>query len=196
MIRSLLAGLFCICVTTAAYSQDVTSKDFFVNGEVLFNDSIPVYVMPEIEILGKYSSKYKRKIRQYDKLVVKVKRVWPFAVLLEERLDYLDKKLASMTSESQRKAFIKQEEKLLFIQFEKEIRKLTISEGLILIKLIDRQTGNTSFELIKELRGSITAYFWQSIARVFGNDLKSKYDPVNEDRMIEDIVRRIKEGEI
>ena len=79
-------------------------------------------------------------------------------------------------------------------RFEKEVRKLTVSQGIILVKLIDRETGRTSYQVIKELKGNVTAFFWQGIARIFGNNLKTEYDPEGEDRVIEDIVLGIEAG--
>ena len=79
-------------------------------------------------------------------------------------------------------------------EFEKEVKKLTISQGIILVKLIDRETGRTSYQVIKELKGGFTAFFWQGLARIFGNNLKAEYDPVDKDRVIEDIVMGIEAG--
>ena len=75
-------------------------------------------------------------------------------------------------------------------EFEAEVRELTISRGKVLIKLIDRETGQTSYDLVKQLRGGFQAFIWQGVARLFGNDLKDDYDPDVEDRTIEVIVQR------
>jgi hypothetical protein len=74
------------------------------------------------------------------------------------------------------------------------LRKLTFTQGRILIKLIDRETGHTTYEIVKELKGSLSAFFWQSVARIFGSNLKMEYDAKGDDRMIEDIVIRIENG--
>ena len=79
-------------------------------------------------------------------------------------------------------------------QFEKQVRKLTITQGIILVKLIDRETGRSSYQVIRELKGNITAFFWQGIARIFGNNLKAEYDPGGADKVIEDIVKGIEAG--
>ena len=76
------------------------------------------------------------------------------------------------------------------------MKKLTVNQGRILLKLIDRETGNTSYELVKELRGTISAVFWQTIARLFGSDLRAQYDPKGEDKLIERVVRMIETGQI
>ena len=92
--------------------------------------------------------------------------------------------------------YIKTIEKQLMDEFGKELKKLTITQGRILLKLIDRETGNTSYELLKELRGTVSAVFWQTIARLFGSDLKSQYDPQDDDFLVERVVRLIETGQI
>ena len=85
-------------------------------------------------------------------------------------------------------------EKEMLRKYSKELKKLSISEGAILIKLIDRETNKTSYELIEEFKGSVPAFFWQGIARLFGNNLKTHYNPDGEDKEIEKIVRNIERG--
>lgn len=79
-------------------------------------------------------------------------------------------------------------------EFEKEVKHLTVTQGIILVKLIDRETGRTSYQVIRELKGRFTAFLWQGIARIFGNNLKAEYDPDDKDRIIEDIVQGIEAG--
>jgi hypothetical protein len=86
------------------------------------------------------------------------------------------------------------DDKELKERFEDKLKKVSFSEGIILIKLIDRETGDTSFELIRDLKGSVSAYMWQGVARIFGSNLKLDYDPEGDDELIEDIVLRIERG--
>jgi pyruvate dehydrogenase complex dehydrogenase (E1) component len=81
-------------------------------------------------------------------------------------------------------------------EFEDDLTKLTITQGRLLIKLIDRETGNTSFDLVKELRGSFSAFFWQAIARLFGSNLKSTFDKDGEDKLIDQILVLIDNGQL
>ena len=101
-----------------------------------------------------------------------------------------------MTSEKEKKKFIKEQEKIMKEQFEKDLKNLTYTQGKILIKLIDRETGHTSYTLVKELRGSLQAFFWQGIAKIFSANLKSEYDPDGADKMIEKVVQSIEKGEL
>ena len=90
---------------------------------------------------------------------------------------------------------MEESEEVLKAEFKGEITSMTVSQGKVLVKLIDRETGQTSYELIKELRSGFTAFMWNSIAILFGNNLKAEYDPV-EDADIEQIVQMIERGEI
>ncbi len=160
-------------------------------------DSMPIYALEEIAIYKKPSYTKKRHIRKYNRLAKKVKKVYPYSKILEARLAELEKELDQAESEWERKKLIKETEKELFAEFEEVIWKMTISEGRILVKLIDRQTGNSSYEIIREMRGAFQAFFWQSIALLFRNDLKEQYDADQnlEDKMIEEIVMRIERNE-
>ena len=91
---------------------------------------------------------------------------------------------------------MKQAEKELWDRYGTELKKMTMTQGLILIKLIDRETGSTSFDLVQELRGNFTAFIFQGIARIFRLNLKSSYNDAGEDQRIEDIVLLIEQGDI
>lgn len=134
--------------------------------------------------------------KRYFKLERKVLKVYPYALAAGELMNKYEAKLNELETERARKKYLKIAEEDLKKEFEGQIREMTISEGMILIKLIDRQTGDTSYELIKELRGSFSAFLWQSVARIFGNNLKDEYDPSTDDRMIEDIIQRIESGDL
>ena len=90
-----------------------------------------------------------------------------------------------------KKALVNKTEKEIKARFEGELKNLTINQGRILIKLIDRQTGNTSYVVLEELKGNLSAFFWQSLARLFGHNLKAHYDPNGEDAEIEKIIKTI-----
>jgi hypothetical protein len=112
------------------------------------------------------------------------------------KLREYDAELKKLKTDHQRRKFMKKVEDELREEFEGELRELTVRQGIILIKLIDRETGDTSYELVKQFRGAFSAFFWQSIARLFGHNLKLKYDPDGEDKMIEEIVLLIENGQI
>lgn len=191
-----LSVLFLLMAALPASAQNVQDKDFFIHGDILYADSIPSKVLEEVIIEGKYTWKQRRQIRRYDKLMRKVLKVYPYARIANDRITKIEESMTLFQTERERKKYVAMQEERLRKEFEKELVKLTFSEGRILIKLIDRETGNTSYELIKQLRGNLSAFFWQSIARLFGSDLKDEYDPDNEDVMIENIIVRIESGEL
>jgi hypothetical protein len=116
--------------------------------------------------------------------------------MVRRRLEKVNEDMKKITTEKERKEYIKTVEKDVFAEYEGDMRQMTITQGRLLIKLIDRETQNTSYELIKVYRGRISAAFWQGIARIFGTNLKDQYDPYGEDALIELIIREIDAGRL
>jgi len=96
--------------------------------------------------------------------------------------------LSLIKTKREREKYVDQAEKEIREEFEKQLMKLTVSQGKMLIKLIDRETGKTSYELVKELKGSFSAGFWQAVARVFGSNLKTEFDADGEDKILDELV--------
>ena len=111
-------------------------------------------------------------------------------------MDDLEKDLEDIPTDRLKRQYIRHREKQLRKQYGKEIKKLTISQGLLLIKLIDRETGDTSYQILKELKGGLLAGTFQGLARLFGHDLKSKYDPDGEDKEIELLIKKYENGQL
>lgn len=126
--------------------------------------------------------------RRYSRLERRVIKVWPYAAFAGLAMDSLERELATITSPKDRKALIQHKEDALKAQFEGELRRLTVREGVILIRLIDRQANRTTFGVVQELKGRLSAFMWQGLARLFGHDLKSEYDPQGDDAAIEHII--------
>lgn len=126
--------------------------------------------------------------RRYSRLEKRVIKVWPYAEYAGLAMDSLETELAAVASERGRKAIIEAREEALKARFEGELRKLTIREGVILIRLIDRQANRTTYGVVQELKGRLSAFMWQGLARLFGHDLKSEYDPEGDDAAIEHII--------
>jgi hypothetical protein len=104
--------------------------------------------------------------------------------------------MSNIKSDKERKDYMKKVEKDVFADYEGDIREMTITQGRLLIKLIDRETQNTSYTLIKDYRGKLAAAFWQGIARIFGTNLKEEYDPTGDDILIESIILEIDAGRL
>jgi len=176
-------------------AQNKTADSLTITrGIIQDNDTLPIVELPAVTVYERKDFEYLYLKRRHRRMIRNVKIAYPYAQVAGERLMELDNQLASMENEKERKDFIIQAEQDIMQQFEKEVRKLTITQGIILVKLIDRETGRTSYQVIRELKGGITAFFWQGIARIFGNNLKAEYDPEVNDKVIEDIVLGIEAG--
>ena len=157
-------------------------------------DTSAHYFLKPIDIFPDKKDMKPRQLREYTLLEYKVKKVYPMAKVAAIKLAEYNRVYSTFKTERERKNYVKGVEKELFTEFEDEIRRMKVSEGRILIKLLDRETGNSSYEIIKEFKGGFSAFFWQSVARLFGHDLKAQYDPLREDSMIENIVTQIDLG--
>ena len=157
-------------------------------------DSIIHVALPEILVYPQPKDWSRRAFHQYTVLEMRVMKVYPIAKVAALKLKEYNSVYMNFKSERERKDYIKKIEKDLYAEFENEIRSMSINQGRILIKLIDRETGKSGYEIIKEFKGGFSAFFWQGIARLFGHNLKSEYDAANEDRMIEYIIWQIDHG--
>lgn len=190
---SLICSLSFACLPLFSQSKDLDSINV-TRGIILGNDTIAIIELEEVSVYRRSDFDYLSYKRRDKRLVRNVKKAYPYAKIAGKELKELDRQLAMLQSEAAQKEYIDIAEKEIMDKFEKQVKKLTITQGIILVKLIDRETGHTSYEVIKDLKGNITAFFWQGIARIFGNNLKAEYDPAGEDAKIEDIVRGIEMG--
>jgi hypothetical protein len=157
--------------------------------------------MPEVEIkevtvFAKSKSSRKSDYRKYERLIYNIKKVYPYALMVRVKLNQVNEDLKNIADEKERKKYIRDIEKDVFGEYEDDIQDMTITQGKILIKLIDRETQNTSYELIRDYRGKFSAAFWQGIARIFGTNLKEEYDAYGEDALIEAIINEIDAGRL
>ncbi len=159
-------------------------------------DTIPMYTLPEVTVEAKLTGKAKRQAERIDKLTRNVQKVFPYAVTTAKLLDQYDHDLTTIEREHDKELYLKLAEAELRAEFEEELKNMTISQGRLLIKLIDRETGHTSYDLVKQLRGSFNAWVWQGVAKLFGNDLKDDYDPAGDDAVVESIVKRVENGDL
>jgi len=160
-------------------------------------ETLPEIEIKEVAVVGRMQGSPRRErsqFRQYQRLVYNLKKVYPYARIVRDKLAEANGELYRMSEEKDRKNYLKQFEKEVFREYEDDIRDMTITQGKLLLKLIYRETYYTSYDLIKEYRGGINAAFWQGIAKIFGTNLKSEYDPYGEDILIELIIQDIQEG--
>lgn len=158
--------------------------------------TMPEVEIKEVTVVARPGPARRNEYRKYEKLINNVKKVYPYALMVREKMNKVNEDLKDITGEKGRKEYIKNVEKDVFAEYEDDIRNMTITQGRLLIKLIDRETQNTSYVLIRDYRGKFTAAFWQGIARIFGTNLKEVYDPYGDDALIEYIVREIDAGRL
>ncbi len=190
----LLTAMMLVCLP-AAVAQDAVPYGF-ITPRVESGDTMPTILLQEVVVVARASGKARRRAERQERLVRNVVKVYPYARVSADLLDQYGQELASLAEGRPRDLYMKLAEAELRAEFEAEITDMTISQGRILIKLIDRETGSTGYELVKQLRGGFQAFLWQGVARIFGNDLKDDYDPAGEDAAIEQVVRRIQAGEL
>jgi hypothetical protein len=190
--KPILLWIVLLFLGTSSIAQSIPSETQRVHGVVFQGDTIPYVFLRPVKISGKRSFKNSDDEARYRKLVYNVNKVWPYARLAGEKYNSLKASLSEVDKRRDRKKIIKETEAYIKENLEDQLKKLTISQGEILIKLIDRQTGETSYFLLKNLKSGFSAATWQGMAKLFGHDLKSKYDPLV-DYEIESIVQSLEE---
>lgn len=186
--------LVLLMVAANAFAQEPEHWPQILPVYIENGDTIPNAQLPVVDVFAKGTRKQLRDRAKYDRLVYNVKKTLPYARIAAKRIEEINNHLATLKTEKEKDAYLKKAEKEMFAEFEAPLRKLSFSQGRILIKLIDRETGNTSYSLVKDYKGGMSAFFWQSVARVFGANLKDDYEEDGEDTMIETIVSQIDAG--
>jgi len=149
---------------------------------------VPWFPIEEVVVVARRTFASEEERQKYRRLERNVLRVLPYAIYAQKRYEQLDRDLATVSRRRDEKRLIKACEKEIKEKFHSEIKNLTVSQGRILVKLIDRQTGSTGYDLVKQMKGGLSAFFYQSVAKAFGHNLKTGYDP-REDFEIENIIR-------
>ena len=190
-----LLVLFCTIFALKASAQ--LPQDPLVKGKndtirvaltLVDNELIPWLALPEVKIVDTRIWRTAEQQIAYNRLRYNVLKVLPYAMYARSRYAQLQTELARTNNKKEQRILQKAFEKEVKDMFNREIKELTITQGGILIKLIDRELGTSSFDILKEMKGGFTAFLYQSLARVFGNNLKNRYD-AQEDRDIESIIQ-------
>lgn len=174
---------------------DATRKVRF--GIIVEGDTIPYYRLNEVKVVESGSLLTEKEIRKNQKLIRNVKKMLPYAKLARTELDKLERAAAQL-SPAKRKKLIKATEKEMLDKYTEDLKKFTFSQGLVLLKLVDRETSRTSYTIVNELRGKLRATFYQTFARLFGYNLKDEYDPAHnkQDNLIERICLMVEAGKL
>lgn len=182
---------------TLKQKNDTLTERFYLLQKVKRDGvTMPEVEIKEVTVVARPGSAGRNEYRKYERLIYNIKRVYPYALFVRIRLNQINEEMKNITNEKARKDYIKNIEKDMFAEYEDDILNMTITQGRLFIKLIDRETQNTSYSLIREYRGKLTAVFWQGIARIFGTNLKEEYDAYGEDALIESIIIEIDAGRL
>lgn len=175
--------------TTKKHLVSTPSGFYMIQDDSLAVDAVN---LDEVLLLGPFKFKNRTERRTYLILQRKTKKVWPYAVLASERLTQLNERLNSIESKSKKRKYTRIVQNYIEDEFTEELKKLTKTEGQILVKLMYRQTGETTFDVVKELKSGWKAFWYNTTASLFNISLKETFDPLNvkEDYYIEHILRR------
>ena len=172
---------------SVSYEASSQGKLIIVDLEVVGYDTVISSDLPEVEILDFKSQDEKN---NYFILKRRVLKVYPYAVVAKKKLQEIKLALDTIPKRRKKKRYTREVARWLKEQYTDRLKELTISEGKILVKLIYRETNSTSYKILKSYRGSFNALFWQIMAKIWDNNLKTGYDPINirEDMLIEYIL--------
>jgi hypothetical protein len=159
------------------------------------NDTVFMSIIADVVVSqGLKSRSEQRDMRKYRKLIYNVKKVYPYAKLAGQEFREINATMATLKTDRERREYINSVETEIKGKYEEDLKNMTITQGRILIKLIDRETGHTSYDLVQQLQGNVKAFLWQTMARLFGSNLKMTFDEEGEDKLVNDIVVMIEKG--
>ncbi|RYY37769.1 MAG: DUF4294 domain-containing protein [Sphingobacteriaceae bacterium] len=196
-IGFILSCLCCLPLLTEAQDIEQKAKPMVLGkndtirtyATELDGEMVPWIVLADVKIVDTRIFASEDDRLKYRRLRYNVYKVMPYARFAGERYRQLQRDLATTADKKKQKELVKACEKQIKDLFNREIKNLTISQGEVLIKLIDRETGNSSYAMLKDMKGGLNAFMMQSVARIFGHNLKQEYDPEVE-RDIEAIIQQ------
>lgn len=173
------------------------SNQLLAYATVQDGDTIPIFHLQTVNIVTKWALLTDKEIKKNQKLIRNVRKTLPYAKEARRRLQEIEKEMAGLPA-SKRKAYIKQFEEEMLAEFKEDLEGMTFSQGKVLLKLVDRETGNNSYTLVADLRGKVRATFYNTFARMFGFNMKERFDPKRnkEDNLIDRIARSIELGKL
>lgn len=191
-----MTRMFTVILLLFCALESQAQKREVVRATIHGGDTIPHIRLEEVTVFGKgrYAARHRQEERRNARLEYNVRKVYPYARLAAEKIEEIENRLAPVHGEAERRRIIREEYNQLMKTFKAPLMKLSVNQGKILMRLIYRETRHTSFAHIREYKGAMNAYFWQSVARLFGHNLKAAYDPQGEDAEIEEIVQKILQG--
>lgn len=202
-VKSALYHIIILCTSVLLASGTAEGRLYSQPGDSLFmhyrvegRDTVFTEELPPARIYSRLPRQKGREWRKYYRLVHNFSKTYPYALAARHLVREVDSTiLADNLKRGKRDRYINQKQKELFDDFESSMRGLTVSQGALLMKLIDREVGKSSYLIIKDYKNGMAAGFWQGVAKIFGTDLKKPYDPEGEDKAIEELVQLWESGE-
>lgn len=174
-----------------AYPYTKLMERVIENGDTLYVDYIrDVYIYPPLVFSNKKQEQF------YWRTVRDVKKALPYARLVSSEISRVNADLFKLPNDQERKKYLKEFEKTAFKRYEKELKNLTINQGKMLLKLIDRECEINTYDLIKAYKGNVPAFFWNAVASIFGSSLKAEYDGKDKDRIVERVITLVDAGQL
>lgn len=202
MTKILKYLIVCACVFSFFDVQAQEEEEVVVNYRVPAivdenGDTVPNILLPQFYVYPPLVFKSEKQEKFYWKTVRDVKKTLPYAKLISKMLVDIDRDMAALPNDKARKKYMEDKEDELLETYKPILKKFTLSQGKMLIRLVDRQCDKTSYQLIKQFRGGFRAVFWQGFAKMFGANLKTTYDPNNEDdRIVERVITLVEAGQL
>lgn len=200
---TILIIVFISAFFTSTYGQNDTSANEYVPyggarllTQVIGKDTFLLAYLHDIWVFPTNNFKNKAQEKYYWRTVRDVKRTLPYAKLVASEISVINAKLAGMKNDKERKKYLSLYEKEVFKKYEPDLKKMSLNQGRLLLKLIDRECNESSYDLIKTYRGSLSAFFWQGVAFVFGSNLKSEYNANDKDKILERVILLVEAGQI
>lgn len=180
------------CCAQSATPQEKEVLRYIVDGK----DTVFVDEIRASKVYSRVPRQKGREWRKYYRLVHNFSKAYPYALVAKKLVVEADSIIAAdRLKGAKRGKYISKVQTELFEVFEGQMRKLTVSQGALIMKLVDREVGKSSYSIIKGYKSGATAAFWQGIAKIFGSDLKKPYDPEGEDKAVEELVQIWEEGD-
>jgi len=174
------------------FAQQVNNRDTIISYAIIYNgDTIEAKTLVDVNFYSRLTQAQRENQAKWTRLRNAVYVTFPYALRAGIVINDINRKLVSVSNEQERKNYIKSREKELRKEFTTPLTNLSIYQGKVLMKLINRETGNNCYEIIKEYKGGLTARLYQTVAFFFSSSLKQPYDKNGEDVEVEKIVREV-----
>jgi len=193
-IAVLICMFLLLCIVARA--QDDKPKTYIDMAAIYEGDTIAWFQLHPVYVFGRIKFKNNKERQEYTKLVRDVKKVYPYARKIAEAIIETQEYMETLPTDKEKQKYLEDVQKFLMEEYKPQMKKMTKTQGKILIKLVDRECNTSSYNIVKALVGSFKAGVYNTFASLFGNSLKAEYDPDGKDADIEAIVIQIKQGTV